>query len=187
MRSPLRIQLREDVVEQEERRAAVERRQQVELGELEGEDRGPLLARAMRTPARSRSPSSNDEVVAVRPDERRAVPDLLVGGLGQAAGEGVARRASPGRGGRVGLVAEPEHGARPPRPGRSPRGRPPAAPPRSRSSRRRASSTTLAAGVEKRLVPEAELGRGRRSPRGSRAAGRCAAGAPAVGRQVAEP
>ena len=63
-------------------------RHEVELGELEGEDRGPLLA-ARREAARSRPASSNDDVVAVRPDERGAVPDLLLGRLDEAPGERV--------------------------------------------------------------------------------------------------
>ena len=42
--APVRVELAEDVVEEEQRRAAVELGQQVELGQLEGEDRRPLLA-----------------------------------------------------------------------------------------------------------------------------------------------
>ena len=58
VRPPRRVELAEDVVEEEERRPAVELGQQVELGELEGEDRRPLLAARRRTPARSRPSSS---------------------------------------------------------------------------------------------------------------------------------
>ena len=96
--APVRIELAEHVVEQEERRAIVERGQDVELGQLEGEDRRALLAArgepgevaplelerrgrrggARRASSRSRPPS--------RPSRRAA---------------GRARRAtdSPGRGG----------------------------------------------------------------------------------------
>ena len=44
VRPPVRVELAEDVVEQEEGRAAVELGQQVELGQLEREDRRALLA-----------------------------------------------------------------------------------------------------------------------------------------------
>src|SRR4029079_13026709 len=83
---------------------AVECRDDVELGQLEGEDRGPLLAtrgEGRQIPA----VELEDEVVTVRPDQRRSVPDLLLGGLGQAPGEGVPRQL-PGEWRRVGLVAE---------------------------------------------------------------------------------
>ena len=96
-----------------------------------------------------------DEVVAVRPDERRAVPDLLLGRLGQAPGERVARRLA-GEWRRVRLVAQRQARRRRPPPGRSRRGPPPAARPATSSSRRR-SATIAAAGVEERAVPEAQL------------------------------
>ena len=99
VRPAVRVELAEDVVEQEQRRAAVERGQQVELGELEREDRRPLLA-ARREPGQVAAAELEGEVVAVRADERRAVPDLLLGRLGEAPGQGVARRLAgraPGR------------------------------------------------------------------------------------------
>jgi hypothetical protein len=43
VRAPIRVELGEDVVEQEERWAPVQRGEEVELGQLEREDRGPLL------------------------------------------------------------------------------------------------------------------------------------------------
>ena len=104
MRAPLGIELGEDVVEQQERRPAVERGQDVELGELEGQDRRPLLA-ARREAREVAAVELEDEVVAVRPDERRPVPDLLVGGLREPAGQGVPRRL-PGEWRGVGRVAQ---------------------------------------------------------------------------------
>ena len=58
---------------------------------LKREDRGPLLT-ARRERGERRGRPARTQVVAVRPDQRGAVPDLLLGGLGEAAGEGVARR-----------------------------------------------------------------------------------------------
>ena len=58
VRPPVRVELAEDVVEQEERRPAVELGQQVELGQLEGEDRRPLLA-ARREARRGRGQPSS--------------------------------------------------------------------------------------------------------------------------------
>ena len=57
--------------------------------------------------ARSRPASSNDDVVAVRPDERRAVPDLLLGRLDEPPRERVPRRL-PGECRRVRHVAHRE-------------------------------------------------------------------------------
>ena len=91
VRPALRIELAEHVVEQQQRRVAVELGQEVELGQLEGEDRGPLLparGESGQVPARQ----VEGEVVAVRPDDRGAVPDLLLGRLDEAAGQGVPRR-----------------------------------------------------------------------------------------------
>ena len=89
--APLRVELAEHVVEEQERGAAVERRQQVELGQLEREDRGPLLP-ARRERGERPAAHLEHEVVAMGPDERCPVPDLLLGGLREAAGEGVTRR-----------------------------------------------------------------------------------------------
>ena len=88
--APLRIELAEDVVEQEQGRPAVERGQEVQLGELEGEDGRPLLA-ARGEPGQVAPVELEGEVVAVRADERGAVPDLLLGRL-------ASRRASASRG-----------------------------------------------------------------------------------------
>ena len=77
MRTALRVQLREHVVEQEQRRAPVEGRQEVQLGELEREDRGALLA-ARRECRQVAAGELERDVVTVRPDERGAVPDLLL-------------------------------------------------------------------------------------------------------------
>ena len=89
--APIRVELAEHVVEQEERRAAVELGQQVELGELERQDRRPLLA-ARREAGQVAAAELERHVVAVRPDERRAVPDLLLGRLDKAPGQRVAGR-----------------------------------------------------------------------------------------------
>ncbi len=106
MGATLDIQLGEHVVEQEQRRPAVARRQQVDLGELDGQDRGSLLA-AGSVLGEVSCPEREDNVVAVGTDEGRAVPDLLVGRLDEPSGEGVANRL--GRvGRRIRLVAEPE-------------------------------------------------------------------------------
>ena len=104
VRPAIRVELAEDVIEQQQRRPAVELGQQVELGELEGEDRGALLA-ARGEPGQVPPGQVEGEVVAVRPDDGRAVPDLLLGGLDEAPGEGVARRLA-GRGRGVGDVAQ---------------------------------------------------------------------------------
>ena len=143
VRPPLRVQLREHVVEQQQRRAAVERREQVELRELEGEDRGPLLA-----PRRERGerPAAHleHEVVAVRPDQRRAVPDLLVGRLREAsarARRGRTRRGAAARSSRTPSARRPS----PPRRARSPRGPRRAGPARASSSRWRSSRTAVPA------------------------------------------
>ena len=173
VRSPVGIELREDVVEQEQRRAAVLGGQQVELGELEGEDRGPLLA-ARREPRHVAAVEAEDEVVAVRADERRAVPDLLVGRLGEAPGEGVPRRLA-GECRRVRRVRDRQPGRARPRPGRSRRGPGPAArqgpragaAARRRSPRRRRGTTRPRSGAR----------RGRPAPRGSPGGGCSAAGA----------
>ena len=118
-----RVELREDVVEEQQRRAAVERGEQVELGELEGQDRRALLAprgEGREVPA----VELEGEVVAVGADERRAVPELLLGRLREAPGERLARRlARLGRG----VRHVREAGARP-RPGRSRRAPPASGP-----------------------------------------------------------
>ena len=153
MRAAVRVELGEDVVEQQERRPPVERGQEVELGQLEGQDRGPLLA--ARGEAREvASVELEDEVVAVRPDERRAVPDLLVGGLGEAARQRVARRLA-GEWRRVRRVAQRQPAPAAPRPGRSRRGPPRAA--RPASSSRRSRSATIGPRRRGTPVPEAQL------------------------------
>ena len=68
---------------------AVERREEVELGELEREDGRALLA-ARREGGEVPTVDLEDDVVAVRPDERGAVPELLLGGLAQPAPQRVA-------------------------------------------------------------------------------------------------
>ena len=108
------IELAEDVVEEEQRRSTVEAREDLELGQLQRQDRRPLLA-ARGEPGEVATLELEDEVVAVRSDERRPVPGLLVGRLGQPPGQRVADRLarSPRR---VRLVAGSSGG---PRPGRS--------------------------------------------------------------------
>ena len=110
----------------------------------------------------------------MRPDERGAVPDLLVGGLGEPAGEGVPRRLAgraPGRSSRSARPGWP----RPPRRARS------------RRAPRRAARRGAPAGAagprrsappasRKVAVPEAQLVARGASPRGSRAGARSAAG-----------
>ena len=86
--------------------AAVERGQQVELGELEGQDRRALLA-ARRESGEVTTAELERDVVAMRPDERGAVPDLLVGRLDEPTRQGVARRLA-GQRRRVRHVAERE-------------------------------------------------------------------------------
>ena len=91
----------------------------------------------------------------MRPDERRAVPDLLLGGLGQAPGERVPRRLARGAAARSSRSAGSAV-RRPPRPGRSRRGRAASGPASVASSRRR-SATMAPPDVEERGVPEPEL------------------------------
>ena len=102
MRTAVGVELAEHVVEEQERRTAVQARQQVELGQLEGQDRRPLLAprgEAGQVPDRPVVVQLEREVVTVRPDQGRAVPDLLVGRLDEPAGEGRPNGlARPGRG-----------------------------------------------------------------------------------------
>ncbi len=106
VRPPLGIELREHVVEEQERRTAVEFRQEVQLGQLEGQDGGPLLA-ARGEPGEVPAGQLEGQVVAMRPDQGRAIPDLLVGGLGKASDQRVARRLRRACRG-VGDVAQPE-------------------------------------------------------------------------------
>ena len=124
-------------------------------------------------PARSRPASSNDEVVAVRPDQRGAIPDLLVGGLGQAPDQGIPWRLA-GSGGRVGDVADPQARSRRLPRARSPRGRPPAVP--------RGRRGAAAAGrrsphrLRRTSCPSSAARRGTPRPRGWPATGCSAAG-----------
>ncbi len=104
--APLGIELAEHVVQEEQGRTPVELGEEVELGQLEGEDGGPLLA-ARGERGQVAAGLLEGDVVAVRSDERRAVPDLLFGGLDQAAGERIARRLA-GQCRRVGRVAQAE-------------------------------------------------------------------------------
>ena len=60
------IELRENVVEQEQRRLVAALVEQCRLGEQEREDRGALLALASRTARRSRPPADDRDVVEVR-------------------------------------------------------------------------------------------------------------------------
>ena len=99
VRAPVRIELAEDVVEQEERRAPVERGQEVELGELEGEDRGPLLA-ARGEPGQIAAGQVEGEVVAMRPDRassRSRPPSRPSRRAGGRARRGASRRDRPAR------------------------------------------------------------------------------------------
>ena len=104
----------------------------------------------MSRPSSSKTRSSRCGPISVD-----AVPDLLLGGLGEPPGERVPRRL-PGECRRVRRVARPRAAPRRPRRGRSRRGPGPAARPRSARSRSR-SATIARAGVEERLVPEPEL------------------------------
>ena len=111
----------------------------------------------------------------MRPDERRPVPDLLLGRLGEAAGEGVTRRLARELRG-VGRVGQAAAARRPPRPGRSRDGPRPAAPrarPAAAGAPRGPRPPTRAAPGPRTAAPP-----GSPAPRGSRAAARCAAGGP---------
>ena len=155
---------REHVVEQEQRRPAVEGRQQVELGELEGEDRGPLLAprgerrqrRARPSRTRGRRGAGRSASCRSRPPSRpspraavaRASRDGLAGELRgvrrvgqlQAARRGLVGR-DLARGRRPGARQAPPAGAGA---RRGPRSRPPAAwRPRTASSARVACSSRI--------------------------------------------
>src|SRR5664279_4721377 len=77
---PSWIQLAEDVVQEQERWFPIEFGQKVQLGELEGQDGCPLLAAGGKR-GQITTANAEDHVVAVRPDECRAVPHLLVGGF----------------------------------------------------------------------------------------------------------
>ena len=91
VRAAVRVQLGEHVVEEQQRRAAVDRREHVQLRELERQDRGPLLA-ARGEPREVATVELEGEVVAMRPDERGPVPQLLLRGLRQAASQRRLRR-----------------------------------------------------------------------------------------------
>jgi hypothetical protein len=87
----LGIQLTEHVVEQEQRRAAIQHGEQVELGQLERQDRRALLP-ARREPRQVAAREVECQIVPVRSDDGRSVPDLLLGRVDQPAGERFARR-----------------------------------------------------------------------------------------------
>ena len=151
VRAALRVELAEDVVEQEQRRPAVERREQVELGQLEGQDRRPLLAArgeagqvaAARARRRGRRGAGRSASSRSRPPSRRSRP-----------GAGPGRRwiVSPGAGARSSRSAA---SAGPP-PGRSRDGPTSGSASRLEGARRRR-RRRAAAGLEQRVVPEAEL------------------------------
>ena len=147
--------------------------QQVQFGQLEREDRGPLLAArretgeiaAPRARTRGRPDADRRAWSRSRPPCRPSRPAV---GPGRPA---ATRRGVPARSSRSG----PEARSRPPRRGRSRRGRPPAARPArpagrgaARRSRRRTRRTSCPSSAARRVTLP---------PRGSRAAGCCAAGA----------
>jgi hypothetical protein len=103
VRPALGIELAEHVVEQQQRGVAVERDQQIELGQLEREDRRALLAARGET-GQVATGELEREVVAMRADDRRPVPDLLLGRLDQPSSECVAWPL-PGKGRGVGDVS----------------------------------------------------------------------------------
>ena len=145
---------REDVVEQEQRRPAVERGQEVELGQLERQDRRPLLpARRERRRGRGRrARTPGRRGAGRRASSRSRPPSRRSPRAGGPARRAASRRGAAARSSRTAARAAPP---RPPR-GRSRRGRPPAArrgPPRSR----RRSATIVAAGIEEGRVPEPQL------------------------------
>ena len=131
-----RIELAEDVVEQEQWRFALRRGEQVHLGQLEGQDGGALLA-ARGEGGQGPSVELEDDVVAVRADERGAVPELLVGRLGEPAAQRVGRALVGGRPARWSRSAAPGG----PRPVRSPHARRPSGAASAASAARRASTT----------------------------------------------
>ena len=90
MRPPLGIELTEDVIEEEQWRPPVELGQEVELGQLERQDRRALLS-ARGEPGQVATGEIEREVVSMRPDHGRPVPDLLLGGVDEPASEGVTR------------------------------------------------------------------------------------------------
>ena len=104
--------------------------------------------------ARSRPSSSEREVVAVRADERRAVPDLLLGGLAPAGAPG--RRAAVSPGGRGALRGVARASSAPLLGGdlRVGRGEGLGRAPRAAAGAR---SRTAAPGLEQRRVPDAQL------------------------------
>src|SRR2546425_7261381 len=106
MGPPGRVQLREHVIEQEERRPPVEPLEEVQLGELQGEDGGPLLT-PRREGGEVAALEREGDIVAMRSDERRPVPELLLGRIRETPLEGLARALRPdGRGVREVLQAE---------------------------------------------------------------------------------
>jgi hypothetical protein len=113
------------------------------------------------------------EVVPVRPDQRRAVPDLLLGRLGEPALERVAG-ASPWNSGAFVTYSMPSA------PAAASSGRDLGVRGRERAASRRAGRAAPRPRRRRRrgtAGPSSGARRARRSPRGSRAGGRCAAGA----------
>ena len=168
----LGVELAEHVVEEQQRRTAVELGQEVELGELEGEDRRALLA-TRREAGEVPAGQLERQVVAMRPDQRRAVPDLLLGGLGQPPRQRVARRLAGERRGVRHVAQRQAAGRRLVRGDLAVRGRSGAA----RVSSRRSRAATTRPPVSRNVRPRTAARRGSPAPPGSRAAGCCAAGA----------
>ena len=104
MRPTVGVELRKDVVEEQERGAPVERGDEIELGQFECQDRGSLLTARRETPEVA-AVELEYEVVSMRSDQRRTVPDLLLGGLRKTTRQSVPGR-FPGEWRCVGLVAE---------------------------------------------------------------------------------
>jgi hypothetical protein len=77
-----RIELREHVVEQEDRLLAHPRREPCRLGDLQGQHRAPVLPTGGELRQRA-PPGGDDEIVSLRPDERCALPALALALLTQ--------------------------------------------------------------------------------------------------------
>src|SRR5215213_9189744 len=90
MGAPVRVELGEHIVEEQQWGTAVLGGEEIELGKLEGENCGSLLAPG-REAGQIATVELEREVVAVRPDERGSIPDLLLRGLDETSRERVAR------------------------------------------------------------------------------------------------